>query len=240
MCSSDLIPVTIDEVAADKAAADQANAAAADMVSALRFIARSGEERLLKLSLVERVEDIDRALFGRSDGRAFVRIDDRLLPVVGEHVTFEEEQVTSLRLRSGDQEICYPVESVLDIVQMPVEPQMRMTRGGLSGVALIGDEHLEVVDPFALFASVPDETITPRTSGRCVIANPDDPWAQEILVPLLRQAGHAIEMGVGAEGDLNEHDVVLCTQLSNGLPKAANLITLRQTPRAQEIGRAHV
>src|SRR3546814_5455673 len=55
---------------------------AIELVSALMFIERSGEERLFRLSLIERVEDIDIAHFGHSGGRWFVRIDGRVLPVV--------------------------------------------------------------------------------------------------------------------------------------------------------------
>src|SRR3546814_4894689 len=46
---------------------------AIELVSALMFIERSGEERLFRLSLIERVEDIDIAHFGHSGGRWFVR-----------------------------------------------------------------------------------------------------------------------------------------------------------------------
>src|SRR3546814_3161097 len=55
---------------------------AIELVSALMFIERSGEERLFRLSLIERVEDIDIAHFGHYGGRWFVRIDGRVLPVV--------------------------------------------------------------------------------------------------------------------------------------------------------------
>ena len=60
----------------------------AKMVAALRFQALTGERRLLQLSLIERVEDIDARLFGRSGGRSFVRLDGRLVRAASdeEHV----------------------------------------------------------------------------------------------------------------------------------------------------------
>src|SRR3546814_2976852 len=51
---------------------------AIELVSALMFIERSGEERLFRLSLIERVEDIDIAHFGHSGGRWLDRRSTRL------------------------------------------------------------------------------------------------------------------------------------------------------------------
>src|SRR3546814_17044478 len=99
------------------------------MVPALRFEEYAGERRLLKLSLIERVEDIDARLFGRSGGCGFVRLDGRLVPVANGHHAFSEEKVAALRLRDGAREACYPVAAVLDIVEMPAVPDMVAMHG---------------------------------------------------------------------------------------------------------------
>src|SRR3546814_4835253 len=82
------------------------------------FIERSGEERLFRLSLIERVEDIDIAHFGHSGGRWFVCIDGRVLPVVPGLENEGSGPVTTLRLRDGERELCYPEGRLVDIVQM--------------------------------------------------------------------------------------------------------------------------
>jgi two-component system chemotaxis sensor kinase CheA len=208
---------------------------AMETVAALRFTEISGEERLLQLSLIERVEDIDAGRFGCSGGRAFVRIDDRLLAVINGHYQFAGNSVTALRLRDGDRELCYPVAQVVDIVQMPLVPEMRLSRGHVSGVTVLDGDHVEVIDPFALFGSVPPEPVIEAAPRRCVIAEADDIWAREILLPLLRQAGHDVVLGIGADAGLRHDDVIVSTGFAPAiaLPTDIPVVRLRPSPSPQ-------
>jgi two-component system chemotaxis sensor kinase CheA len=210
------------------------------MVPALRFEELSGERRLLKLSLIDRVEDVDATLFGRSGGRAFVRLDDRLVPVVNGHHRFATEKVAALRLRDGARDFCYPVAAVLDIVDMPAVPDMVAMHGMVSGVAVIDGEHLEVINPFALFGSLPDEPIVERRGGRCLLADGEDGWTREILAPLLRQAGHDVVLGLPVDAAVEPDDVVLLTQgeIGGDAAQAADMlgcrvVHLRASPRSR-------
>lgn len=221
--------------------------ATAEMVPALRFEEISGERRLLRLSLIERVEDIDVALFGRSGARSFVRLDDRLIPVVGGTAGFTGQRISALRLRDGVQEACYPVAAVLDIVQMPLIPDMIAMQGILSGVSVIDGEHLEVINPFALFALMPDTPIAETARGRCLLADAEDGWTREILAPLLRQAGHDVLLGLPQDGVIDPRDILLCAT-----PEAAQaaglmadiagcrVVQLRSSPRAAGPGDASI
>ncbi|ANI77315.1 Histidine kinase [Sphingobium sp. EP60837] len=228
------LPNIIDERAAREVEEDDDRAARVEMVPALRFEELSGEKRLIKLSLVERVEDIDAALFGRSGGHAFVRLDGRLVPVVNGAHSFATDHVSALRLRDDRQEACYPVAAVLDIVEMPVVPDMVAMHGLLSGVAVIDGEHLEVLNPFALFAALPDGPIVERARGRCVLVDSQDGWTREILAPLLRQAGHEVVLGLPEEAAVDPADVVLCSE--GEMSQAAEtlgcrVVQLRASPR---------
>lgn len=205
-----------------------------EMVSALRFEELSGERRLLKLSLIERVEDVDTTLFGRSGGQAFVRLDGRLVPVANGLWQFDRPSVAALRLRDDRREACYPVAAVLDIVEMPAVPDMVAMHGMLSGVAVVDGEHLEVVNPFALFAALPEETDMARARGRCVLADTEDGWTREILAPLLRQAGHDVVMGLPADRPVEPDDIVLCggTDAAQAAEiMGCRVVQLRASPR---------
>ena len=205
-----------------------------EMVSALRFEEYSGERRLLKLSLIERVEDIDARLFGQSGGRGFVRLDGRLVPVANGHHAFAGEKVAALRLRDGTREACYPVAAVLDIVEMPAVPDMVAMHGLLSGVVVIDGEHLEVINPFALFAGLPEQPMVERTGARCLLADSEDGWTREILAPLLRQAGHEVVMGLPAGEAVDPQDVVLFTGSDTSQANellGCRIVQLRATPR---------
>ncbi|WP_323810015.1 chemotaxis protein CheA [Sphingobium baderi] len=182
-----------------------------EMVAALRFEELSGERRLLQLSLIERVEELEADLFGHSGDRAFVRLKDRLVPVVNGCQGFARETVSALRLRDDRREAYYAVAAVLDIVQMPAVPDMVAMHGNLSGVCVVEGEHLEVLNPFALFASLPDEPVERKHPGRCLLADAEDGWAREILAPLLRQAGHEVLIGLPEGAAVDPSDIVLCT-----------------------------
>jgi two-component system chemotaxis sensor kinase CheA len=202
-------------------------------IPALRFLELTGEERLLQLSLVERVEEVEAHLFGCSAAHPFVRIDGRLLPVVNDQWRFDRSAVTALRLRDGAAEVCYPVSQVLDIVDMPVVPQLHVSRGLVSGVAIVDGVHLEVVDAFALFADRQSACAAEERSTRCFLADRDDPWMQGILHPLLLQAGYSVVMGLDQDSGPALGDVVFCSGDSdvpiNALP--ARVVRLRMTPR---------
>jgi two-component system chemotaxis sensor kinase CheA len=214
---------------------EESEAAGVEMVAALRFEELSGERRLLKLSLIERVEDIDTCLFGKSAGQAFVRLDGRLVTVVNGHSSFAGDKVCALRLRDGEQETCYPVAAVLDIVQMPLVPDMVALHGLLSGVSVIDGEHLEVLNPFALFASLPQERPDPARQGRCILVESEDGWTREILAPLLRQAGHDVTLGLPAEAPVDPRDIILCNgpdTAQAGEMLGCRVVQLRASPRA--------
>ncbi|PJG48694.1 chemotaxis protein CheA [Sphingobium sp. LB126] len=227
------LPNILDDRAA-REAEEAVDVQGVEMVPALRFEEYSGERRLLKLSLIERVEDVDAHLFGRSGGRAYVRLDDRLVPVANGHHSFVGEKVAALRLRDGTRDACYPVAAVLDIVDMPAVPDMIAMHGTLSGVVVIDGEHLEVVNPFALFAALPDEPIREKGRGRCLLADSEDGWTREILAPLLRQAGHEVVLGLPADAPVDPQDVVLFSGAD--LSQASELlgcrvVHLRASPR---------
>ena len=228
------LPNIVDDRAARLVENEQQGAGRLEMVSALRFEELTGERRLIQLSLVERVEDVDAALFGRSGGQPFVRLDGRLVPVANGVHRFDGASVSALRLRDGVREACYPVAAVLDIVDMPLVPDMVAMHGLLSGVAVIEGEHLEVINPFALFAALPEGPIRESARGRCVLADSGDGWTRDILAPLLRQAGHEVVMGLPSDDAIDPADVVLCSA-SDASDAAGMLgcrvVQLRASPR---------
>ncbi|CCW18410.1 Signal transduction histidine kinase CheA [Sphingobium indicum BiD32] len=233
------LPTMIDDRVARQSDQEASAQTGVEMVAALRFEECSGERRLLQLSLIERVEDIDASLFGRSGGNAFVRLDGRLVPVANGLTDFGRAKISALRLRDGSVEACYPVAAVLDIVQMPLVPDMVAMHGHVSGVAVIDGEHLEVINPFALFASLPDGGIVERARGRCLLADSDDGWTRDILAPLLRQAGQDVVMGLPDDAAVDPRDVLLLTSADAAQTAGVmagmigcRIVHLRASPRA--------
>ncbi|HEX7820212.1 MAG TPA: chemotaxis protein CheW [Sphingobium sp.] len=184
----------------------------AQTIPALQFVEKSGQHRLIPLDTVERIEDLPIALFGMTEGRQFVRLQDRLVRVANP-TPVEGELIKTLHLRVGGQEICYIVEDVADIIDMPIRPHLSVRTHGIAGVVSHQGQHLEVIDAHALFAGLAADNESVTTApGTCLIAGlADDPWMRTILAPLLVQAGYDVrDAGTSdAEPDTGP-SVILC------------------------------
>ena len=169
-----------------------------DTYPGLRFTEITGEERVIRLSLVERVEDIPVDCFGGPDDRMHVRIGERLV-ACAPHVNraafpADAREITCLRIRDDVRKLCYPVGSVLDISDVPAMLDMVAPRGVVAGLVLLDGRQIEVIDGLAVLADGIDRDNPVRTA-RCIIADADDLWNREILAPLLAQAGYQVVWG---------------------------------------------
>lgn len=169
-----------------------------DTYPGLCFTELTGEERVVRLSLVERVEDIPVGCFGGPDDQLHVQIGERLVACVS-HVNRADlpasaREITCLRIRDDMRELCYPVRTVLDISDVPAMLDMVSPRGVVAGLVLLDDRQIEVIDGLAVLAD--GSTGHNRAGGaRCIIADADDLWNREILAPLLAQAGYRVVWG---------------------------------------------
>lgn len=217
------LPLIVEDVEASETAAKEETAR--QYYTGLRFTELTGEERVIRLSLVERVEDISINAFGKTAGRTHAMIEGKLVPCLRD-VDVKElkaqgiHEVTCMRLRDDKRELCYPVRCVVDIDEVPSELDLSAAYDVVAGVVLLNGTHIEVIDGFALFASAPDVMEqADKVRARCVIADADDSWNREILAPLLTQAGYTVAWG-GAESTVNADDVVLMT--SGAAPDAVS------------------
>ena len=208
------LPLVAETVDSGATRVDKAERRAASY-PALRFIELTGEERAIRLSLVDRVEDVPVAHVLTSGGHCRVRIGDRLIPsphpVRADQVPPGAKDVTCLRIRDGVRELCYPVRAVIDIGEVPVEMDLSARHGIVAGLVLIDDRQVEVVDGFALMAAV--DGLAAEEAARplcCVIADDDDMWNREILAPLLTQAGYDVRWRQRGE-PAAEGEVILVT-----------------------------
>ncbi len=182
----------------------------ADSVEALHFIEFDGTERLMPLSVIDRVEDISREAVQSAAGRHFITIDGALVPVVNAE-GMSGDVIKALRLRAGEQLVSYLVADVVDILTVP-EPQADLDKANGEGgnIVLCGERPLEMVDPFALFARMEQLKSSPeRSPRRCIIPADGDGWMVDILAPLLRQAGHEVIMAKTGDSTIDADILVV-------------------------------
>jgi two-component system chemotaxis sensor kinase CheA len=194
------------EIDRQRPGAAQADAPRAETIQALIYRERDGAQRLLPLSVVDRVEDLDASQIIISDGLAFARIEDRLLPALNTDGA-ESANPKSLRLYDGQDQICYLIDDVIDIIEVTAKPHIRIAKGRIAGLVMVGDGQLEILDPFMLFAEAAGRHSPATDSIRCLIADAEDPWMRNILAPLLVQAGHDVSFGFAGDA---APDIILC------------------------------
>ncbi|WP_033072955.1 chemotaxis protein CheA [Sphingopyxis sp. MWB1] len=150
--------------------------------------------RGVRLSVVERVEDIAADAFFMTGGRVAVRIGEDILPVHAAKKPEGPANVKLLRLYDGRSALCYPIATIRDIVRLPLDMQPAPTPGTIAGVTLVSGEPVELIDPHWLMA----QHVQPIREGAagqplCQLLDDDDGWGEHFLAPLLRAAGYRVE-----------------------------------------------
>ncbi|WP_245836425.1 chemotaxis protein CheA [Sphingopyxis indica] len=196
--------------AAGAGEAEDAAASVRDAAQLLLF--RDIDQRLrgVRLSVIERVEEVPVLALFESAGQVRAQIGEQIFPVHADRLPDTQGTVKLLRLHDGRAVLCYPIDAVIDIVRLPDAVQPAATPGLIAGVVLVGGEPVEVIDPFWLmerYAPVAASLVETR-QPLCTLAGDQDGWGDNFLAPLLRQAGYRVAGSDEAGGE--RPDVMLC------------------------------
>ncbi len=210
--------------AANRGADDSAGPAVATMLG-LHFIDLEGRHRLIPLDIVERLEDVPAAHFKQVEGRSFVSLGGALVPVAGYNDTLDDV-VKTLILSAGTR-ICYPAHEVVDIIDVPVRPDLMIESGGISGIVEHDGQSIEVLDTHALFAQTAAQA-APSGKAVCFVDRlADDAWMRQILAPLLARAGYDVrEAGEAAQNGADKVPHVIIRRADPGATTAPDAATI--------------
>ena len=211
----------------DRAAEAEAEAVAArNAAQLLLFRDTNARIRGIRLSVIERVEEVPGSALFESAGRIQAQIGDEIFPVHAAALPGGEGTLKLLRLYDGQAVLCYPIAEVIDIVRLPDAVQPSAAPGLVAGVVLVGGEPVELIDPFWLMEQYAERAAavpTPRQPV-CRLADDRDGWGDNFLAPILRSAGYRVI----ADGDPSDEapdvllcltgDDALCSQLAGGIP----------------------
>ncbi|MDP3781542.1 MAG: chemotaxis protein CheW, partial [Sphingopyxis sp.] len=194
----------------DQLAAAEAQAnAARNAAQLLLFRDTNGRVRGVRLSVIERVEEVSASALFESAGRVQVQIGDEIFSVHTANLPEAERSLKLLRLFDGQSVLCYPIAEVIDIVRLPDAVQPSAAPGLIAGVVLVSGEPVELIDPFWLMAqyAVLDVDAAPN-QPLCRLADDHDGWGCNFLAPILRSAGYRVV----SDKDVVEEapDVLLC------------------------------
>lgn len=191
----------------DRAVEVEAEAAAArHAAQLLLFRDTNGRTRGVRLSVIERVEEVPALALFESAGAVQVQIGDDIFPVHAAALPDDQGTVKLLRLNDGRMVVCYPIAAVIDIMRLPDMVQPAAAPGLVAGVVLVGGEPVELIDPFWLMEQYSGQAAAPAAlAPLCRLADDHDGWGRNFLAPILRNAGYRI-----ADDDDAAADILLC------------------------------
>lgn len=175
---------------AEDAEADEPEEPAVPM---LLFDDLDRRRRAVPLVAVDRIEQVGCEQVQRSGGRLRLSIDGRLIPLfaTGE-LSADRGHVSVLRLSDGTAECAYAVAAAVDIVDHRGDIVTADGDGPIAGVALIGSDPVEVIDPLWILSDLPHTVADNGLAPLCLIAGEDEGWARMFLRPLIERAGYRV------------------------------------------------
>jgi two-component system chemotaxis sensor kinase CheA len=209
---------------------DQQARADADAISTLLFRDIDGTVRAIRLSLVERIEDVPAEAVSMAGGRLRLAHDGRALPVVACGALPEQESFHILRIGDGQSEIAYIIEAVIDIIALPATIEPAARPGLVAGVALVDGKPIELIDPFWLFAENEGFGAKAGQGPLCMLRGEDDSWMREILRPLLAQAGYRVAFADAVDPEMADLIIESEAGSTPGARSDARVVRLRDRP----------
>lgn len=204
-----------------------------DGALALVFADLDGARRAVPLEVVDRIEKVGAGAIHRSAGRLRLTIDDRIVPVAAVEGADPKRTGSILRLRDGVTEIAYAIAEPADIVAMPAEIAPASVRGPIAGVALIGGEPVEMLDPMWLFGEHGEEDVDEAAAPVCLLGGGDTGWLGTFIQPLLESAGYRVVSDL-APGEAAQVVLTLDAEPEAGAP--APVVRLRSRKRGGSDG----
>jgi len=204
--------------------------AAAPKATVILFRGLDGARRALRLSIVDRIEEVPASTIKPGAGQLRVQLGESLLPLAGVgDAELPADKVRLFRLNDGSRELGYCFQEVIDLAVLDHDVIEADRPGEISGVTLVGNEPAELIDAHWLFAHHVGAASRPSNEQPVCCLPSDDPWMQNMLRPIVEAAGYRV---VG-DADGVEADLVIVSEGTKVAKSAAGrTIRLRADPEA--------
>ena len=190
-------------------------------ISALLFAATDGVRRAIRLSVVDRMEDVEAEQIHFVGGRLCVSIGGSLYDVHGLDAPPSDGLVKLLRISDGHAAIYLAVEDVIDIFTLPGSIEASAQPALIEGVVHFEGAPVELINVFRYFEANPVKVRATADQPLCFIETGEDAgWETRILQPLLRASGYEVSFD---EADREVASVILSTGGSDSDERALRL-----------------
>ena len=167
--------------------------AASDSFSALLFVNSNGRKQAIRVSAIDRMEDVETTQIQFVGGRTRVSVEGKLYDL-WEYVERANESVVNVLKLSDGESSCYlAVHDVLDIfsisgdILQSAQPELH------EGVITVFGEAVELRNSFTFFETADRRRRIRGAAPLCFIECAENAqWERTILAPLLTASGYAV------------------------------------------------
>lgn len=161
--------------------------------SALLFIATDGRKQAIRLSAIERIEDVDITQIQFVGGRLRLSVDAKLYDLWECEDQAEDRLVNVLKLSDGESSCYLAVREVLDIFSITGDIVPSAQPEQHEGVITVFGEAVELRNIFGFFEESDRRRRKRGVAPLCFIDCADDAqWERTILAPLLTASGYSV------------------------------------------------
>ncbi len=217
-----------------------AELAKAKRPSALLFISADGIKRAIRLSVIDRMEDVDVSHIKYVGGKMRAAIGDNLIDICELDQIPDQGLVKMLRLTDGEQCKYLAVEDVIDIFTMDgdivpsTQPELH------EGVIKAFGDAVELVNVFRYFEAGDSNRNMSGAKPLCFVeSNGDSHWEQRILGPLLAASGYQVSFD---DADRTSASIVLSSDGNDHIEhdSDARVLRLRSTGHVTSVSSASI
>ncbi len=176
----------------------------------LVFRVGNEEPKAVLLSLVARLEEIERETIKHSNGRMAMQYRGQLRPLVTLQDDFElgeSGRQSILVFSDNEYSMGLVVDEIIDIVEDELNVELGADRAGFIGSAVVGGKATEIFDVAHFFQQASgnwfrrhgDEPFGDGGSERHILLVDDSPFFRNMLTPLLQVAGYAVTSAEDAD-----------------------------------------
>ncbi len=189
-----------------------------DAMSFLVFRVGGDEPKAVPLSLVARLEEIERDSIESANGRLVVQYRGQLMPLVTLNAGYElaaTGRQSILVFSDNDYSMGLVVDEIIDIVEDRLNIELGSDRAGFMGSAVIDGNATEILDVAHFleqasdnwFKRHGDQSFGQKSGERHVLLVDDSPSFRNMLTPLLQVAGYTVTSveDAGQALELREH-----------------------------------
>jgi two-component system, chemotaxis family, sensor kinase CheA len=193
--------------------------------AAILYETIDGNRRAMRLSVVERMEDVAVGDIHQVGGRLCVSNDGTLIDLHGVDRIPDDDFVKMLRVSDGCESRYLAVADVVDIFTLPARIETSIQPGRCEGIIHFDGTPVELINPFQYFEMTPLSTRHNAERPLCFVEGGEDRgWEVQILQPLLRASGYDVSFDAA---DRDGAQVVLAC--GGGESADARTLRLRST-----------